>query len=172
MFSLFLKAVRKARSAVHLACFYSVHREEASNQGLVRLRPNYSWRTEGIPQPKFRRKEERKRKCNLQHGQTFCHPIYPKDIPSFSEVPLHFHKWVWFNFWELASPGSYERDCWLNIYRCIAKYWRLYEMYLVSVTLLNERQYIPKSDSMQATTIFYWRVNWLPYLVISGLQLF
>ena len=45
-------------------------------------------------------------------------------------------------------------------------------MYLVSVTLLNERQYIPKSDSMQATTIFYWRVNWLPYLVISGLQLF
>ena len=42
VFSLFLKAVRKARSAVHLACFYSVHREGASNQGLVRLRPNYS----------------------------------------------------------------------------------------------------------------------------------
>ena len=45
-------------------------------------------------------------------------------------------------------------------------------MYLVSVTLLNERQYIPKSDSMQTTTIFYWRVNWLPYLIISGLHLF
>ena len=45
-------------------------------------------------------------------------------------------------------------------------------MYLVSVTLLNDRQCIPKSGSMQATTIFYWRVNWLPYLIISGLHLF
>ena len=49
VFSLFLKAVRKARSAFDVSytetkksSFYSVHREEASNKGLVRLGPNYS----------------------------------------------------------------------------------------------------------------------------------
>ena len=68
--------------------FFSVHRDEAANQGLVRLGPNYSWSTEGKPQLQFSRKEERKRKSNLQHEQTFCHPVYAKEIPGFSEVPL------------------------------------------------------------------------------------
>lgn len=51
--------------------FYSVHREEASNQGIFRLGPNYSWRTEGIPQPKFLRKEERKTCEALSERKSF-----------------------------------------------------------------------------------------------------
>ena len=82
--------------------FHSVYREETSNQRLDRIGANNSRNIVRILQPKFSRKEERERKCYLQQGEAFFHPVWAKVIKSYCEVSLHFHKRVWFYFWELV----------------------------------------------------------------------
>ena len=108
VFRLFLKAVQRARSAFGVSCtetrkhFHSVYREETSNQRLDRLGANNSRDIVRILQPKFSRKEERERKCYLQQREAFFHPVWAKVIKSYCGVSLHFHKRVWFYFWELV----------------------------------------------------------------------
>ena len=93
VFSLFLKAVQKARSAFGLT--YTETRKAiciqyTQKKRLIRELLGLGQITrEALT---FSRKEEGKRKCNLQQRQTFSHPIYAKDIPSFGKVPLHFYK--------------------------------------------------------------------------------
>ena len=55
--------------------FHSLYREETSNQKLDRLGANNSRNIVRILQPKFSRKEERERKCYLQQGEAFFHPV-------------------------------------------------------------------------------------------------